>query len=268
MLICRPLAVIEAHNSKTMAKQIVFLFILLNSIVVLSQHVSYNKEFKYEIINNKGVLKKSDSIQALIVNFDGTKTKKFCKSLKNNPQLKEVQLYNPTQGALDYLSEIISDSLTHLFIVGFDTNLYLPSFPNLELLSIKADSLITLDMSNSDINSLDILNIESENLSNWKTKTEYKRLGLIDMDTPRLSEFPIKSLPTIMQFSIYCSFNEFPIFLCECVELELISFKNYKVIEVDECFKQKIYNGFYSNLTIKDGKDGPIILEWLSKDRQ
>ena len=175
---------------------------------------------------------------------------------------------DPTQNALNCLSEIIGDSLTHLFIVGFDTNLKLPSFPNLELLSIKADSLNTLDMSSANLDSLDILNIESEKLNNWKTKTEYQKLGLIDMNTPALSEFPIQSLPTIMQFSIYCSFNEFPAFLCECAELELMSFKNYKVIDVDECFKQKIYDGFYSNLTITDGKDGPVILEWLSKDRQ
>lgn len=251
-----------------MHRYIVLLLLLLNTTSAFSQQEAYNDELKFKIIDNLNVLKASGSIQALIVNFKGSNTKKFCKTLRNNPQLKEVQLYNPTQKALNCLSEISGDSITHLFIVGCDTTLTIPSFPQLELLSIKADDLITLDMSSANLDSLGLLHIESEKLCNWKSKTAYPKLGLIDLNAPALSEFPIHELQAIRQLSIYCSLNQFPSFLCECAALELISFKNYKVIEVDPCFEQKIFDGFYSNLTIVDGKDGPVILEWLSKDHQ
>lgn len=241
---------------------------VLLSAVSFSQQKPYNKEFKFEIIKNTEVLSASDSIRALIVNFENDDVVNFSQTLNNNPQIREVKLFDAPQAAIDNLSQILAGSLTHLIIEDYtESSIIIPSFPTLELISINSDFVESIDMTESTFDNLFILAIDSESLVNWKSQSHFKELGLIDLEAPKLEHFPIESAPELGQFSFHCSLDDIPSFLCECEDLELMSFGNFKNIKVDECLKGKIYDGFYSNLTIKDGVDGPVVLEWLSKDR-
>lgn len=242
-------------------------FVILN-FAIHAQQEAYNEEFEFEIISSEEVLENRPEIEALRVNFVNDETLNFCKSLKNNPQLREVQLYGATQDAINCLSSVLGEVITHLLIYDCVDSIVLPSFPNLSVLIIESHELVSLDMTNSVLDSLAILAINSEKLVDWKSKHAYAQLELIDLNSPNLNTFPIHSLPRIYQLSLSASFDQIPSFLCECGDLELISIDNNKNISVDDCFKEKILNGYYSNLTIREGENGLVILEYLSKDRQ
>lgn len=251
-----------------MIQYITVLIVVILNFAIHAQQEAYNEEFEFEIISSDEVLENRPEIEALIVNFINDETSYFCKSLANNPQLREVQLYGATQDAINCLSSVLGEVITHLLIYDCVDSIVIPSFPKLSVLVIESHELVSLDMTNSALDSLAILEIESEKLVNWKSKHAYPELALIDLNCSNLITFPIHSLPRIYQLSLSASLDQIPTFLCECSDLELISIENYKDISIDDCFKEKILNGHYSNLTIREGENGPVILEYLSKDRQ
>lgn len=244
-------------------------FSILASFLTIAQQKPYNKQFPYAIIRNSETLEKIDSIQALIVNFESIELADFCKSLYNNPQIKEVQLYNTPQSALDSLSSILGHSLTHLITEEYSaSSMYLNPFEALDMLSVNSDVILTLDISKARLDLVNILTVSSNSLISWKTQQHFPELGLIDLEAPKLSALDIKSAPKLNQFSYHCSFEEIPKFLCACVQLELISFANYKVVPVDDCFKEKMSKAFYSDITISEGENGKVVFELLSDDRK
>jgi hypothetical protein len=93
-------------------------------------------------------------------------------------------------------------------------------------------------------------------------------LGLLNIGAPLLQTFPFKSAPAIYQFTFYCAFKEIPEFLCSYEELQFISFTNLGEVELDDCFRDLIYNAFHSSLTILDPISEEVILELHSKDQR
>lgn len=228
----------------------------------------YNDSLYYQIISDDIELQQIDSLKIIIVKFEKQSIEQFKKTMINNPQLMEVQLYNPPKEAIDLLSELKNKELEYLFIKDYEgENLVLSQFPTLQFLSIESTKIKHLSMVNSDLKVLDLLALKIPTLIDWKTDSDFPNLGLIDLDAPFLEVFPIKSMPKISQFSFNCSFNDIPAYLCQCQELMFISLTNNKVIKIDPCFKKKIYDGYYSNLTLHDGIDGKIKMELLSQDR-
>lgn len=229
----------------------------------------YNKDFNFKLIDDSEVVEKNDSLQAIIIVFKNQEYANARLSINNNPQLKEIKLFASNQDFLEFIAESKLKDLTHVFFERYrDSQLEIPSFPTIEHLTIQSSELVSLNMINSSLNKLDILDIETPKLTDWKTNSTYPELGLINLTAPLLDKFPIEKMPNISQFSYYCSFKELPLNLCEYKELLYISFCNYSPVQVDKCFLKKIKKGVYSDLTIYDKIDGKIISETLSKDRK
>ncbi|MGV3611384.1 MAG: hypothetical protein ACO1N0_10570 [Fluviicola sp.] len=227
----------------------------------------YNDTYNYEILTNERVLPHTDSLKALIVVFKDQPEENVAKSITNNLQLQEIMLYNSPASFLPLLAGLKLSNLTHLFIYDFEgKELIIPPFPTIEHLQIESGKISTLSMENASLANLDILSIDCPELVNWKTEKVFSKLGLIDLTAPKLTYFPIESIPVIVQFAYYCSFDQLPLNLCSYKELQFISFTNYKPVEIESCFKKMVKNGVYSDITIYDKIDGKVIKTVLSKD--
>ena len=230
--------------------------------------IPYNDSFNYETLTDDRVLPHADSLKALIVVFKNQPLETVEQSIKNNPQLQEIMLYNPPASFIGSLSDLKLANLTHLLIFDFEgKELKLPPFPTVELLMIRSEKISALSMEQASLTQLDILDINCPELVSWQTEKAMAKLGLIELKAPKLTYFPVESMPAISQFSFTCSFNQLPLNLCSYKELMFISFTNYKPLEIEACFKKMVKNGVYSNITIYDKIDGKEIESVLSKDQ-
>lgn len=227
----------------------------------------YHNTYKYEILTNNRVLPHADSLKALIVVFKDQSLENVERSIKNNPQLLEIMLYNPPASFISLLGGLKLENLTHLLIYDFEgKELTLPPFPTIEFLQIESEKISTLLMEKASLGNLDILSMDCPELVKWQTEKVFPKLGLIDLNAPKLTYFPIESIPAIVQFAFYCSFDQLPLNLCSYKELMFISFTNYKPVEIESCFKKMVKKGVYSDITIYDKIDGKVIKTVLSKD--
>lgn len=247
---------------------LLLLFNLLSTSIKAQDFFPYNKGLP-SLKNAENVaLPHIDSLKALFVEFNSDSVSLFKQTIKNNPQLVELQLKNPPQAAIQIASELKLKHLTHFFIHAYGgANLKVFDLPNIEFFSLESTKLEFLSMQ-SNFQVLNILDINSPNLKEWQTDSNFPSLGLIDLKAVKLSAFPIKELPGIEQFSFECSFDNIPNYLCKCKKLRLISFNNHKLIPIDKCFEKKIKKGGYSNLTLYEGINGKEVVNILSKDRR
>lgn len=256
-------------------KTITLVICLFFTKILFSQEFSetdlkpYNEELKFKVLNENEILENNTSIEALIFVFNKPIFKNAEISISNNPQIKEIKLFASSQDMLNFISNSKLPNLTHLFFERYkDSVLDIPSFPLIEHLTIQSNELVNLNMINSKLDKLDILDINAIKLTNWNTAKFLPQLGLINLIAPLLENFPIESMPKISQFSYECSFKELPTNFCNYEELLFISFNNYFPIKVDKCLENKIKKGVYSNLTVYNKIDGEVVLEILSKDRK
>jgi|GEM_PF-3559648 len=229
----------------------------------------YNEDLYFKVINENEIVPHVDSLKAIVFVRKGPTLANAKQSILNNPQLKEIKLFNPTQDFIDLISELKLDSLTHLFIEDYNrTRLVIPPLSTLEHLSIKSSRLTSLSTEIAFLQKLDILDIDAPELIDWKSEKYFPSLGLIELNAPKLGYFPIEQMPNVSQFSFYCSFSNLPANLCSYKELKCMSFENYKPIDIDKCMKKKIKKGVFSNITVYDKMGGQIILEIESMDRK
>lgn len=249
-------------------KYLLLLLIINCSFSILAQEKTpYNDEFTFLEISSETELPKS-AIKALIVNFTETGLSNFEKTIRNNTQLIEIQLFQPTQAALDILERVAGDSLQYLFITTNQDTLSIGNLPSLELLSISSDSIRVLNTDNCEFANLGILQIIGFQLKVWNSTQNLPKIHIIHLIAPNLNVFPITSSPDLFQMDFTCSFNEIPAYLCDCKELSHISFNNLKNISVDECFAKKLLTASYSNITIYERSGGTVLHEILSPDRK
>jgi hypothetical protein len=258
-------------QKKNKMKKVIIIYLLIGFMPTSakSQNMEpYNHNLPFIRIFENEQLPYMESIKILLVEFKSDTISFFEESLKNNPQIIELQIMNPPQKAINVISENNNKNLTYLFIHTFkDTSLMIPKLPLIKFLSLESQTLEYLSMKGSNLDSLDLLVIKSPLLKEWKTDSILYSLGLIDLIAKKLSNFPIQAMPSIRQFSFDCSFTEIPGYLCNSKDLTHISFHNYKSITINNCFKAKLENCVYSNLTLFDKIDGTVVLEILSKDR-
>lgn len=252
-------------------KQFLLILFLSFSVFAISQqeYEPYNDDLKFKIIDDNAILGKETSVKALIIKYTGNSNERIKFSLRNNPQLKEIKLLGSDQEIVNFISELKMTNLTQLLINDYKSeNLVIPVFPTLEHLSIRSEKLKSLSMENALLDKLDILSIDTPELTDWKTAKYFPVLGLIDLTAPKLTWFPIENMPAIVQFSYYCSFRELPKNLCTYKELAFISFENYADVKAEACFIEMVKKGNYSNLSVYDKMDGKKLFEVLSKDRE
>lgn len=228
----------------------------------------YNDDLPFRIISAETELPANDSIKALLIHFGGSSVGNLEKTVRNNPQLVEIQLIRAPQSAIDLLSDIRPPALKYLLIEEYSgKTMHIGAFPTVGTLWIESETTTELSMENAELPALAVMSLDVPKLTTWKAAAQWPVIELIDLTAPELHTFPIQSAPKLFQLSYYCSFDELPAFLCSCPELEHISFENYKRIEVPECMKEKVKKAYHSNITIYDKPDGNVVLEILSKRR-
>lgn len=246
------------------------LCLIYASIVLGQERMPYNDSLYFQVITESTRLQKIDSLQALLIDFGSSSTFDFEYTIRNNPQLKEIQLYKPTQAHIDLLSSIPLPQLKYLFIEGYNApRLHIPAFPIVEHFHLESKVLQQLNMESAAMDSLNILDVETLSLTEWKAAQTYFKLGLINLKAPQLSVLPFQQLPMLFQCSMYCSFNEFPTVLCNSKELTLFSLTNYKVISVPKCLiRQLKKQGYYSDISLYDSMNGELVKAYFSPDRK
>lgn len=252
-------------------KQRILILLLTFSVSVIAQeeYQPYNEDLKFKVIDENTALGKETSVKALVIKYTGNSDEKIKLSIRNNPQLQEIKLLGASQEIVNFISELKMTNLTHLLIEYYNKEtLIIPALPTLEHLAVDSEKLQSLSMENAMLDKLNILSLETPELTDWKTAKHFPTLGLIDLTAPKLTYFPIENMPSIVQFAYYCSFSELPKNLCSYKELVFISFENYVNVKAEECFIQMVKNGNYSNLSIYDKMDGNKLFEVLSKDRE
>lgn len=241
---------------------------MLSSIYLFSQDLTpTNETFKYKVIAENNVVEKDDSLYALIVDFDKTDNQTAQKSIQNNPQLKEIKLYSPNQEFVNFLSSEKNENLSYLIIEKFELeSLFVPSFSKLKYFEINSDSIVLLDITQSDFNQLTTLNIDGSRLLNCNTEPIYPILDILNLHAPLLQFFPFTNTPRLTALSWKCSFKVFPENLCSYNDLVYIAIWNYYPALLKKCLKKKIKMGIDSNLIIYDKIDGKKLKEVLSKN--
>lgn len=255
-------------------KLITIITFILFSNIIFCQDLSeydlspYNNDFKFRIIDENEIVEKNDSLEVLIIIFNKPINKNAEISISNNSQLKEIKLFYSNQDILNFIAESNLPQLTHLFCEKYnDTLLEIPAFPNIQHLRIQSTEVKKMNMTNSQLDKLLILDIQTPQLKNWHSAKYLPQLELIELDAQSLEYFPIENMPKIFQFSYYCSFKELPLNLCEYKDLMHISFSNYFPLKVEKCLQEKLKSSFHSTITIYDKIDGKVISEIFSKDR-
>lgn len=231
------------------------------------EYRSFNPDYHFKVTSDLEVIPTIDSMKTFIVHFKSNDVENVEKTLLNNPQIKELQLYNPPQSFILTLNTFGLDSLHYLLIEDYKDSILIFNKLSIKLVAVDSKELRKINIRELDTSALQLIGIEAENLVVWEANPSYPFLGLIDLRAPQLTVFPIIDMPSIRQFVFDCSLKEMPLNLCSYPELKFISLQNNRKIKVNNCLKKKIREGVYSNVTILDSIDGKIIYQVHSKDK-
>jgi len=220
-------------------------------------------DYKFIQLNQGESINHIDSIEALIYHFSGGECEGFINSINSNPQLKEIQLNNPPDVAVQFIlnSEHLTD-LNTLFIFGFGYDSLVVT-PRMELkhIWIYSEKLKSFELVGDSLHTLEQLQISIPELIELKINEDLNKLQYLELIAPKLSSFPLFQMKSVGWLSVYCSFNQVPPVFCQLEKIQLLTFNNYKEIKLPRCFKKRIKKAQYYNVEIKSSKDGEIIYE-------
>lgn len=245
-----------------------FTVLLYSNFGWTQEYRPFNQGYHHLVISNLEIINTIDSLQSLIIRFEDGDDNNVEQTLINNPQINELQLYNPPQSFILNLNNLGLNQLEDLLIKEYNDTILVFNKLSIEVISVRSKMLKEINLKNLDTSSLKLIGIDAKNLVRWEVNDSYPSLGLVDLNAPLLNSFPIINMPVIHQFSFDCSFAEMPKNLCSYSDLKLISLKNNRKIEVSKCIQKKVKNGLFSNVTIKDSIDGKIIHLTESSDRR
>lgn len=225
-------------------------------------------DYKFISLNHNESINHIDTIEALIYHFSGEECDNFINSINSNPQLKEIQLNNPPERAIQFV--LNSDRLIDLntfFIFGFDNDsLNVSPKMGLKHIWIYSESIKCFQLIGDSLYNLEQLQISMPELTKLKLNEALNKLDYLELIAPKLSFFPINEMQKIGWLTVYCSFSQLPIVFCQLENLQLFTFSNYKEIKLPKCFKKRIKKTHYHNVEIKSSKDGEVIYEKKSKE--
>lgn len=240
--------------------RVVVIFILFIELPHFSHSQDYDPYIWSEggkmLINSDEVIGNIDSVVALIAvcksNIQG-----LSESLKNNPQVVELHLYNVTQDILTEIFQVNSPNLLMLFIEDFqELNCIIPKCTNESLFQLHLQSNITekLISNPNSLNKIEFLTIEMPNLKSWEGELNEPGLGLLDVSTATLQSIPKLSIPDLMQFSLHCSLNNFPE-TCDMNKLESVFLFSSKNCPIDKCLKSHLKKDILIEIVINFGDE-------------
>jgi len=221
-----------SHHKQKLMKPYhsIVLFTLLNCFISLAQ-----EEFEFEdevIIWTEGQdgkyvkstsdkeIRKKKNITVLITEC-GRNTDGLFKSIKNNPQLLELQLTHVDQELLNKIFNLSDSKLQTIIIDDFQgRSCLIPvcKIPSMNQLNIESEQAITIEFSPNTLSALEILDVRMDNLNEWKGNLAFDSLALIDIHAPLLKKLPPLQLPQLYQCMMITS-APFPLELCDMPEL-------------------------------------------------
>ncbi len=224
-------------------------------------------DYKFISLNPGESINHIDSIEALIYHFSGGECENFINSINSNPQLKEIQLNNPPDVAVQFIlnSEHLTD-LNTLFIFGFgyDSLVVTPRM-KLKHIWVYSEMIKSFELVGDSLHALEQLQISMPELTEWKIIEDLNKLEYLELIAPKLSSFPLFQMSNVGWLSVYCSLNQVPPVFCQLEKIQLLTFNNYNEIKLPRCFRKRIKKSHYYNVEIKSSKDGEIIYQKISK---
>jgi hypothetical protein len=224
-------------------------------------------DYKFISLKHGESINNIDSIEALIYHFSGNEYDNFINSINSNPQLKEIQLNNPPESAVQFIlnSERLID-LNTLFIFGYDDDsLIVTPKMGLKHIWVYSEMIKSFQITGDSLYNIEQLQISMPELTDLKINEEFNKLEYLELIAPKLSSFPIYKMKNVSWLTVYCSFNQVPTVFCQLEKLQLLTYSNYKEIELPKCFMKRIKKTPYYDVEIKSSKDGEIIYEKKSK---
>ena len=207
-----------------------FLFVLFLLALKLGhcQEGPFNK-YKFLKLTDNSVIEHEDSIEALIYEFSGNSSDNFIHSIEANRQLKEVQLLNPPEEAIQQLLNAdILPGLHTVFIFGFDQEeLNLSPRAGLKHVWIYSEKLKSFRMISDSIARLEQLQLSMPELVDLKVNPALNKLDYLELIAPKLTTFPLTEMKKIGWLTVYCSFDHLPEVFCKLDQLQLFTYSNY-----------------------------------------
>ncbi len=185
------------------------------------------------------VVSHTKNLSVLIVDCNSD-TKGLFASLKNNPQLTEVQLTHVNQALLNAIFQLDKPSITALIIDDFQgKSCHIPvcNIATLTQLHLLSNVTRTLEFAPNAFQQLEILNIEMNELTEWKGPFSNLTVGLIDVTCLKLEKLPVMDTPQLYQYSISTS-APFPTDICGMEELTLVYISTTTDSQLPACYEE------------------------------
>ena len=242
---------------------IICLFIFQTGIC---QNGPFN-DYKFISLNPGESISHIDSIEALIYHFSVGECENFMNSINSNPQLKEIQLNNPPDVAVQFIlnSEHLSD-LNTLFIFGFGyDSLVVNPRMKLKHIWVYSEMIKSFELVGDSLHALEQLQISMPELTELKINEDLNKLEYLELIAPKLASFPLFQMSNVGWLSVHFALNQVPPVFCRLEKIQLLTFNNYKEITLPRCFRKRIKKTPYYNVEIKTSKDGEIVFQKISK---
>lgn len=192
----------------------------------------------YEQSTSDEVVPKTEGLKVLITECTSS-TKGLFASLKNNPQLTELQLTHVDQALLDKLFQLKNTRIKALIIEDFQSpscNIPVCQIKTLTQLHLESKVTKTLEFAPNAFENLSIFQLHMSELTEWKGAFSSATIGLADIISPKLEQLPVMNTPKLYQYSLSAS-APFPADICEMPELTLVYISTTGDSPVPPCYE-------------------------------
>ena len=185
------------------------------------------------------VLKKSPHVKTIFYEFNKQNIKCLLKSIRNNPQLKTVNLINPSGQLIQrFMKSKVTNRIESLSIFEFqESELVIEINQPLERFEIFSDYLESISLNGKQAKSLKNLSISCPKLIKFQTVTSFYSLQNLYLNAVKLNTFPSLDSPNITSMVLFGSFDNLPQFWCDYRMLKLFELMNYRIVDIPLCLR-------------------------------
>ena len=210
------------------------------------------------------VLKKSPHVKTIFYEFNKQNIKFLIKSIRNNPQLKAVNLINPSgQLIRRFLKSKVTNRIESLSIYDFhESELVIELNQPLEHFEIFSDYLESISLYGKQAKFLKNLSISCPNLIDLQVFTSFYSLQNLYLNAVELNNFPSLDCPNIKSMVLFGSFENLPQFWCDYRMLKLFELINYRTVDIPLCLRNSDLPELELTFKIYKSLQGPLH-EWF-----
>lgn len=222
----------------------VIVFIFVGSLISCAQNIRISGSSAF--IESDTALKTNVDVKALTVKFVESDISSFQKTILNNLHIKELELLDPPQYAIDFvLSELADFQLEKLINSNFSSKAInlMVELPIKEIELYCENPLIHVMFSGNNSKGIKKLTISGEKISALLFDGDLNSLKELDCFTPSLKAFPLFFSKDIERIRLTSADMNLERVFCNLTKIELLeinsSILNYK----SYCWSELVYNG-------------------------